>query len=106
MVFRKLFQSLTGSTSEANDNGSKGSKNAAEPVSYKDLTITATPLSEGGQFKTAGTISQMVDGAEKKTEFIRADNHTSLDAAVEHSINKAKQIIDERGASLFSSDRC
>jgi len=103
MVFKKLFQSLTGSNSDSEE---PDKKNASEPVSYKDVTIIATPLSEGGQYKTAGTISQTIDGAEKKTEFIRADNHTSLDAAVEHSINKAKQIIDERGASLFSSDRC
>ena len=75
-------------------------------MTYKDVTIIATPLSEGGQFKTAGTISKMVDGVEKKTEFIRADNHTSADAAIDHSVNKAKQIVDERGASLFDSDRC
>jgi len=102
MVFKKLFQALTGNSSKA------APKNvaAAEPVSYKDLTITASPIAEGGQFKTAGTISQLVDGVEKKTEFIRADNHSTVEAAVDHSVNKAKQIIDERGASLFSSERC
>ena len=73
---------------------------------YKDITITPTPLSEGGQYKTAGTISQIIDGEEKRTEFIRADNHSSLDAAVDHTVNKAKQIIDERGAALFNSERC
>ena len=100
-MFKKLFQSLTGS-------GSKKSPTAiaADPISYKDVTITATPLAEGGQFKTAGTISRVVDGVEKKTEFIRADNHSTADAAIEHSINKGKQIVDERGASLFASERC
>jgi len=100
-MFKKLFQSLKGGSSEK-----PGSTVAADPVTYKDVTIIATPLSEGGQFKTAGTISKMVDGVEKKTEFIRADNHTSADAAIDHSVNKAKQIVDERGASLFDSDRC
>lgn len=100
-MFKKLFQSLKGSSSEKTS-----SAVAADPVSYKEVTIIPTPLAEGGQYKTAGTISQIVDGVEKKTEFIRADNHSSADAAIEHAINKAKQIVDERGASLFDSERC
>ena len=101
-MFKKLLQSLKG------NGGSKESPAAvtANAVIYKDITITPTPLPEGGQFKTAGTISQIINGEEKKTEFIRADNHSSADAAIEHSVTKAKQIIDERGASLFSSERC
>lgn len=101
-MFKKLLQSLKGSSSP----GKGPAAVAADPVTYKDVTITPTPLPEGGQFKTAGTISQIIDGEEKKTEFIRADNHSSADAAIEHSVKKAKQIIDERGASLFNSERC
>ena len=97
-MFKKLFQSLKGGSSEKT-----GSTVAADPVTYKDVTIIATPISEGGQFKTAGTITRMVDGVEQKTEFIRADNHSSADAAVDHAINKAKLIVDERGSSLFNS---
>ena len=100
-MFKKLLQSLKGSSSEKT-----ASTVAADPVTYKDVTIVATPLSEGGQFKTAGSISKIVDGVEKTTEFIRADNLSSADAAIEHSVNKAKQIVDERGASLFDSERC
>ena len=100
-MFKKLFQSLKGGSSEKTD-----TTVAADPVTYKDVTIVAAPLSEGGQFKTAGSISKIVDGVEKKTEFIRADNHSSADAAIDHSINKAKQIVDERGSSLFDSERC
>lgn len=102
-MFKKLLQSLKGSGSKTS---SDTTSVAADPITYKDVTITPTPLPEGGQFKTAGTISQTIDGVEKKTEFIRADNHSSVDAAIEHSINKAKQIVDERGASLFNSERC
>lgn len=101
-MFKKLLQSLKGSD---NPKASPAAV-AADPVVYKDITITPTPLSEGGLYKTAGTISQIINGEEKKTEFIRADNHSTIDAAIEHSTNKAKQIIDERGASLFSSERC
>lgn len=100
-MFKKLFQSLKGGSTEKEPASVTG-----DPVTYKDVTITPTPLSEGGQFKTAGTISQIIDGEEKQTQFIRADNHSSADAAIEHTINKAKQIVDERGASLFSSERC
>lgn len=102
-MFKKLLQSLKGNNSKA---GATAAAVAADPVTYKDVTITPTPLPEGGQYKTAGTISRIIDGEEKKTEFIRADNHSSTDAAIEHSINKAKQIVDERGASLFDSERC
>jgi len=101
-MFKKLFQSLTG----GGDAKKSTATVAADPVTYKEVTITPTPLSEGGQFKTAGSISQMVDGVERKTEFIRADNHTTADAAIEHSINKAKQIVDERGAALFDNEHC
>jgi len=107
MVFKKLFQSLRGSETDSAERKVAMQKVVtAEPVAYKDITIIPAPLAEGGQYKTAGSITQMIDGIEKKTEFIRADNHSTQEAAVEHSIKKAKQIIDERGASLFSSDRC
>ncbi len=102
MVFKRLFQSLTGSGAKEVDTKAA----AADPITYKDTIITATPLPEGGQYKTAGSISQTIDGVVKTTEFIRADNHASLDAAIEHSVNKAKQIVDERGSALFDSDRC
>lgn len=101
-MLRKLLQALKGDKSKT----STAAAVASDPVIYKNVTITPTPLPEGGQFKTAGTISQLIDGEEKRTEFIRADNHTTADAAIEHSINKAKQIVDERGASLFNSERC
>ena len=41
-MFKKLFQSLKGGSSEKT-----GSTVAADPVTYKDVTIIATPISEG-----------------------------------------------------------
>jgi len=102
MVFRKLFGALTGNA----DKDSPSQQQSADPVSYKDVTITPAPLSEGGQYKTAGRISRMADGVEKTTEFIRADNHATREDAITHSIVKAKQLVDERGAALFDSERC
>jgi hypothetical protein len=77
---------------------------AAEPVDYNGFTITATPLKEGGQFKTAGSISKMLDGELKTARFIRADNHADRASAVSHSERKAQQIIDEQGDAIFERE--
>ena len=74
----------------------------AEAVEYNGFTITAAPLKEGGQFKTAGKISKEIDGEIKSAEFIRADNHADRDSAITHSNRKAQQIIDEQGEAMFA----
>lgn len=74
------------------------------PVDYQGWTVIAAPISEGGQFRTAGIIRREVDGAVKETRFIRADNHASRDAAVDHSVRKAQQIIDEQGDRLLDRE--
>lgn len=79
---------------------------SADAIEYKQFSILPTPIKEGGQFRTAGTITLEQDGESKHSKFIRADNHSTIDAATEHSINKAKQIIDERGESLLQSEHC
>jgi len=73
----------------------------AEAVEYKGFTITAAPIKEGGQFKTAGTISKELDGEQRSAQFIRADNHSDRQTAVDHSERKAQQIIDEQGENMF-----
>lgn len=77
---------------------------AAESVDYNGFTITATPLKEGGQFKTAGSISKTLDGELKTARFIRADNHADRASAVSHSERKAQQIIDEQGEAIFERE--
>lgn len=74
---------------------------AAESIEYNGFTITATPIREGGQFRTAGTISREIDGEVKTAQFIRADNHSDRQSAVSHSERKAQQIVDEQGAAMF-----
>jgi hypothetical protein len=74
---------------------------AAEAVEYKGFTITAAPIKESGQFKTAGMISKDLNGEQRSAQFIRADNHSDRQAAVEHSERKAQQIIDEQGDAMF-----
>ncbi len=74
---------------------------AAEPVEYKGLSIEAEPISEGDKYRTAGFISGEVDGEVKRIRFIRADQHGSRDAAVDHAVAKGRQIIDEQGDTLL-----
>jgi hypothetical protein len=74
---------------------------AADPQTYKDCQIHAAPLSEGGQYRLAGRIEREVDGRLLERSFIRADVFTSRDDAIDCTIRKAQQIIDQNGPSLF-----
>ncbi|MCP4236216.1 MAG: hypothetical protein GY770_22000 [Aestuariibacter sp.] len=77
---------------------------ACEPITYKGFSIEAMPLDEGGKFRTAGYISGELDGEIKRIQFIRADQNASHKAAVDHSVAKAQQIIDEKGKRLLERD--
>ena len=80
------------------------SKTAAEPLEYKGYLIIAEPVNEGGQYRTSGRISKSIDGSVKETRFIRADNNSDLQSAIEHCQYKGKQIIDEQGDSMFERE--
>ena len=97
MVFGKLFRSLTG--------GHQDSGPVADPVEYRGYTIEAEPINEGGQFRTAGFISRQQDGEIKRVQFIRADQHSDVQSAIDHSLSKGRQIIDEQGESLLDKSR-
>lgn len=73
----------------------------AKSLEYKDFTIAAMPFKEGGQFQTCGVISKEIGGARKEHKFIRADRFQSADEAMEFSIRKGCQIVDEQGERLF-----
>lgn len=73
----------------------------AEPVQYKGFSIEAAPINEDGKFRTAGFISGEVDGETRRIKFIRADQNAALEMANDHSIAKARQIIDEQGSKLL-----
>jgi hypothetical protein len=53
-----------------------GQVKPSEPVTYKGLSIEAAP--------------------------INADQNADLQSAIDHSISKAQQIIDEQGVSLLN----
>ena len=74
---------------------------AAEAVEYNGYRIHPAPYASKGQYQTAGTIEKEVGGELKEHRFVRAETHPSRDQAVEFSIAKAKQIIDEQGDRIF-----
>lgn len=76
-----------------------------DPVQYKGFTILATPHRSESGWSTEGTISKDVEGETLSQHFIRADILMSAESAVEHSITKAKKIIDEQGERLFRRER-
>ncbi len=98
----KFFKSLFGG------GGDSASEKEApgEAVEYKQFSIVPEPIKEGSQYRTAGTISLEQEGELRSSKFIRADNHASRDAAIEHAISKGKQIIDERGEALLQTGNC
>lgn len=77
-------------------------KPVAEPQTYGDCLVHAEPIREGSQYRLAGRIVKQVDGQTLERIFIRADQFSSLDDALECTFRKAHQIIDQNGASLFS----
>ena len=86
--------------------GSSGSDSAAAPaksVEYQGFTIRAEPYQSEGQYQTAGTIAKEVEGGRKEHKFIRADRHASYDDAVEFSLGKARQIVDQQGDRMFGA---
>ncbi len=86
--------------------GDKASASATseEPVEYKGYMITAAPINEGGQFRTAGKIAKVIGEQERVVQFIRADNHSDRQSAVSHSERKAQQIVDEQGDRIFERE--
>lgn len=94
MALGKLFKSILGGAGAAQPEPS-------EAVDYKGFSIEAAPINEDGKFRTAGFISGEVDGETRRVQFIRADQNSDLQAAVDHSLTKARQIIDEQGENLL-----
>ena len=91
-LFKALWQRLTAG-------GIAGA--GAEPLEYNGYLIRPTPYARGGGYQTCGVITKEVAGDVKEHSFVRAETHPSRDAAIEFSVAKAKQLIDEQGDRLF-----
>lgn len=73
----------------------------AEAVPYNGYLIRPTPYARGGGYQTCGVITKELGGEAKEHRFVRAETHPSRSEAVEFSIAKARQLIDEQGDRLF-----
>ncbi|RCS25511.1 hypothetical protein DUT91_01555 [Phyllobacterium salinisoli] len=78
-----------------------GEAAAVKEIEHNGFRIRATPYNEGGQYQTCGIISKEVNGVTKEHKFIRADKFASLDDAVNISLSKGRQIVDEQGERMF-----
>jgi hypothetical protein len=96
MSFLKKLFGGGGSTAEAKDEGKP-----AKQVEHKGFTISATPFKAEGQYQTCGVVTKVIDGETKEHRFIRADRFAGLNDAVDISIRKGIQLVDEQGEQIF-----
>jgi hypothetical protein len=80
----------------------KADEPAGKEIEHNGFKVRATPFKEGGQFQTCGVVSKEIDGVVKEHRFIRADRFAALDDAIEVSLRKGKQLVDEQGERIFS----
>lgn len=85
--------------------GEGGGAKEGETVDYNGYQITPAPRPQSGQYLTAGVIRKAVGEEVKEHSFVRADTHGSLDQAMSFSLQKAQQIIDQQGDSIFDPPR-
>lgn len=83
------------------DAGGASEPQAAKQIEHKGFTIVATPYKNDGQYQTCGVVSKEIDGVVKEHKFVRADRFAGLDDAVDVSIRKGQQIVDEQGEGIF-----
>lgn len=94
--FSKLFGFSSGSKTDS------PSVASTKTERYADCLIRATPMREGAQFRLAGSVEKEVGGSVLVRTFIRADLFTSEQDVTDATMRKARQIIDQNGASLFA----
>lgn len=75
---------------------------APETITYKSFVVEAAPIEDPGGYRTSGFIIGEHNGEEKRVQFIRADQHSDKQQAVDHTFSKARQIIDEQGSALLT----
>ena len=81
--------------------GGGASEDEGDVVEHEGYRIRPTPYRRGAEFQTCGVIEKEVGGEVKQHRFVRAEAHPSRAAAIEFSLAKARQIIDEQGERMF-----
>jgi len=90
-----------GGSGDAPRNGAPANAAPARQVEHKGFVVSATPFKEGGQYQTCGIVSKEIGGVTKEHKFIRADRFAGMDDAVDISIKKGIQLVEEQGERLF-----
>jgi len=93
---KALWRRLTGGSGADADTDT-----GREALDYNGYRIRPAPYPSKGQYQTCGIIEKEVAGETKQHRFVRAETHPSREGAVDFSISKAKQMIDEQGDRLF-----
>ena len=96
MSFLKRLFGLGGGEAEGG-----ASAKPAKQVEHKGFLISATPYKADGQYQTCGVVAKEIDGVLKEHRFIRADRFAGLGDAIEVSLKKGQQIVDEQGERIF-----
>ncbi len=81
--------------------GAEEAPAAGKEIEYNGFVIRPTPFKQDGQWQCCGVISKEIDGAVKEHRFIRADRFPGLDDAIDISLRKGKQMVDEQGDRVF-----
>ncbi len=97
--FSKLFGGVVPKEQEATQK--------EDPVLYKDFSIRAAPeKADNGQWRLSGYIVKACesdDGFDMERYFLRADTFPTREEAIDFSVRKGRQIVDEQGDRLFAS---
>lgn len=97
--FSKLFGFSSQNTEEP--------KSKDEPVMYEGYAIVPSPdKADSGQWRLSGYIKKLnenPDDPEMERFFLRADTFPTREEAVEFTVRKGRQIIDEQGKRLFAN---
>ena len=81
--------------------GGSSKDDGPKAIEYNGYRIYPAPTKESGGFRLAGRIEQGEGDALKVHNVIRADTIQGQDEAIEATILKCKQIIDQLGARMF-----
>jgi hypothetical protein len=83
--------------------GKESAESGADPATeYNGFQIVPHPRQVEGGWTTEATITRVVDGETLSHHFIRADKTGSREGAVELTLNKCRQTIDQLADRIFS----
>ncbi len=67
---------------------------------YEGYELLARPIREGNVWRVAGTVRSGEGESAEDQDFVRADTMADHDEAVQMSLLKARQLVDERGRGV------